>query len=235
MAKIPYMPLYIGDWLQDMDSVSLECEAAWLRVVFKMFKDNKSGVYKNNAKGLQRLWKCDANTMQNILAELRLEGIGIVEEENSLYVFKNRRMVKDQEVSKKRSHAANQRWNKDETECKPYTKDMQSPENEYENEYESDIDLLKKEQSINLKGVRVQDDQDWLSIWNLEEWRKKSMSLHSISETQLEIHFKKFRLVKQASASVVDRLPKNEILAHFNNWIPKQTEKKPTKGAFHKN
>lgn len=140
------MPLYIGDWLQDMDAVSLECESAWLRIVFKMFKDNKSGVYKTNAKGLQRLWKCDANTMQNILEELALEGIGEVTEENGLYTFKNRRMLKDQEVSTKRKEAAKKRWNKDKTECKTDTKDIQSPENEIE--YENEIDLELNEKSI---------------------------------------------------------------------------------------
>ena len=73
MASIPYMKFYIGDWEQDLNACSLQTEAAWLKVVVKMFKDQESGIYKTTTKRLQRIWKCSTNDVQEIIEELKDE------------------------------------------------------------------------------------------------------------------------------------------------------------------
>jgi len=44
--NLPYIPLYTGDWEKDCNVLSLESEAAWLRIIFKMFNSGKQSVYK---------------------------------------------------------------------------------------------------------------------------------------------------------------------------------------------
>ena len=53
--NLPNIPLYIGDWEKDCNVLSLESEAAWLRIVFKMFTNGKQSTYKLPTKGLQNL------------------------------------------------------------------------------------------------------------------------------------------------------------------------------------
>lgn len=137
MGKIPYIPLYIGDWEQDMNAVSLETEAAWLKIIFKMFKNDKKGIYKTSTKGLQNLWKTDTKGVQNILEELRENDIcGLEIGEN--IVFSNRRMIKEAEISVKRTKAVQNRYK---TSTNIPTKHLQIPEYEYEyeNEYENEL------------------------------------------------------------------------------------------------
>jgi len=125
MAKQPYIPLYIGDWEQDTNCLSLQAEAAWLKIIFKMFKDKKSGVYKTTTKSLQNLWKCDTKDVQNILSELSENNIcGL--EIGDIIIFYNRRMVKEAEISQIRSKAVQTRY-------KTTTKHLHPLE--YDNEY----------------------------------------------------------------------------------------------------
>jgi len=134
MGKIPYMPFYIGDWEQDMNSCSLRTEAAWLKVIIKMFKDDKSGIYKTSTKRLQNLWKCNEEEMNEILDELIGEKIGKVTINEGMIEFENRRMLQAKTLSKKRSDAVQSRY-------KIPTKEVQLHENENENESEDITDI----------------------------------------------------------------------------------------------
>lgn len=146
MARVPYWKFYIGDWEQDLNACSLETEAAWLRICVKMFKLDKSGVYKTNAERLQRLWKCDAKTMRNVLRELCEENIGRIEEEGDSITFYNRRMIREKEKSTQNSKNAQKRWQKPdnvceitcETDADSNAKSKRNPEYEYEYEYDNE-------------------------------------------------------------------------------------------------
>ena len=128
MAKVPYIPLYIGDWEQDTNCLSLQAEAAWLKIIFKMFKNDKNGIYKTSTKSLQNLWKTNTSEIQNILNELKENNICELEI-GEMIVFSNRRMLRDAEISEKRTKAVQTRYKKP-------TKPIQKPDidNEYDNE-----------------------------------------------------------------------------------------------------
>jgi len=109
MAKQPYIPLYIGDWEQDTNCLSLEAEAAWLKIVFKMFKGDKSGVYKTSTNSLQKLWRCEFLKVGQILDELKENDICNLEI-SEMVVFGNRRMIREKELSEIRTKAVQNRY-----------------------------------------------------------------------------------------------------------------------------
>lgn len=110
----PYIPLYIGDWEQDTNMLSLEAEGGWLKIIFKMFKDkDKTGVYKISTKGLQNLWRKSDVEIREIIKELLDANVCIIENSNNSYIFKNRRMMKQKKISIIRSNAAHERWKDD--------------------------------------------------------------------------------------------------------------------------
>ena len=110
MATIPYMKFYIGDWEQDLNACTLTTEAAWLKVVIKMFKDGESGIYKTTEKRLKILWKCDDNEVKEIIQDLQDGKICEIKLQNKGVEFKNRRMLKAKEISKLRVNAIQNRY-----------------------------------------------------------------------------------------------------------------------------
>lgn len=109
-GKQPYIPLYIGDWEKDTNTLSLEAEGGWLKIVFKMFNNGKTGVYKISAKGLQNLWKRPQSGIEEIVTELKDADVCELEVKNGVYIFGNRRMIKQYNISKVRSKAAQERY-----------------------------------------------------------------------------------------------------------------------------
>lgn len=137
MGKIPYMPFYIGDWEQDLNACSLQTEAAWLKIVIKMFKDDKCGIYKTSIHRLQILWKCSGEVVEEILSDLREENIGEIKSDGNHVIFKNRRMLKEKELSKIRSKSVQTRY-------KTSTKRIQNTESENESENDTTIEKRKE-------------------------------------------------------------------------------------------
>lgn len=111
-GKQPYIPLYIGDWEQDTNMLSLEAEAGWLKIIFKMFKNGKTGVYTISTKALQNLWRKNDNEIKDIIIELKDASVCIIELQENNYTFKNRRMMREKEISNIRSNAVQTRYNK---------------------------------------------------------------------------------------------------------------------------
>lgn len=144
-GKQPYIPLYIGDWEQDTNTVSVTAEGAWLKIVFKMFKGDKSGIYKTSTKALQNLWKVhDLIALFVILDELRDNNVCGLEVENAEKVtFFNRRMIRENEISVVRSNSVSKRYKKGST--KRLQKDKKrSTKSLHPYEYEYDIDTDNK-------------------------------------------------------------------------------------------
>lgn len=142
MANVPYIPLYIGDWEQDTNCLSLQAEAAWLKIIFKMHKDNKSGIYKSSTKALQNLWKCSDFVVNEIIEELIECNICDLEKLPGAIIFKNRRMLKEKNISENRTKAVQKRY-------KTSTKPLQNAE--YENEYDNETEIENskgKEESV---------------------------------------------------------------------------------------
>ncbi len=111
MAKknLPHIPLYIGDWEKDCNVLSLEAEAAWLRIIFKMFTNGKQNSYKTPTKGLQIIWKCSTEKVQEIIQELMDYNICEINSFDRFTEFTCRRFVKENNLSKKRQEAVSKR------------------------------------------------------------------------------------------------------------------------------
>lgn len=109
-GKQPYIPLYIGDWEKDTNMLSLEAEGGWLKIIFKMFTNGQTGIYKISTKALQNLWRKNDKETRDIISELLDANVCIIEFNNDVYTFKNRRMVRQKEISDIRSKAVQNRY-----------------------------------------------------------------------------------------------------------------------------
>lgn len=207
---MPYMPFYIGDWEQDMNACSLQTEAAWLKVIVKMFKDDKCGVYKTSTKRLQILWKCSPEMVEEIISELQGEDIGEIKRDTATgaITFFNRRMIREKEISKKRSEAVQTRY-------KTPTKPVQTPEDENETDSEAvikDEPEKRKEPKPELK--MPWNDKPFRDMW--EQWkcyrqdehgfRYKSVQSEQAALTQLAntangMQEKAIEIIKQSMAN----------------------------------
>ena len=137
--NLPNIPLYIGDWEKDCNVLSLEAEAAWLRIIFKMFTNGKQSTYKIPTKGLQNLWKVSKEKVEEIIQELIDFNICDITIDGRFTEFTCRRYVRENQVSEVRKKAVSKRKDRtknEETSYKKSTKHIQNTEIENEIEYE---------------------------------------------------------------------------------------------------
>ena len=156
--NLPSIPIYIGDWEKDCNVLTLESEAAWLRIIFKMFINGKQSTYKIPTNGLQNIWKCSAEKVQEIILELQDFNICEITTDGRFTEFLCRRFEKENAISQVRSEAVSKRNdrkknNKDSTKplqrsYKKSTKVLQNTENEIENENE-----IKNENKFEKEGL----------------------------------------------------------------------------------
>lgn len=188
MGKLPYIPLYIGDWEQDTNSISLESEGALLKLIFKLWKAQpQKGVFVTTWKALSILLKKSDSETRNILAELRDNDILIFENfEESVIKIISRRMVKDSQISRVRSTA---RKGKGKNQINNKTKSKRPQKREYENEYGIDNGnengfLIINETTKSIDDVKnpnpMQANVTWKSnFWQDHEWFKERDFLES--------------------------------------------------------
>ncbi|MEI8111138.1 MAG: hypothetical protein WCH59_09130 [Chitinophagia bacterium] len=176
-----------------------------------MFKNGKSGVYKTSTKSLQNLWKTDTNGVQNILSELAENTICELEIGENI-VFTNRRMVREAEISEKRTKAVQTRYK---TSTNQPTKTLQTPEyeNEYENETENVIRGVWGEFSNELTLIEIGSTKEYVSITAQRE----------LSESQILEYWKAY-LIHSADIRHISR---TRQLQHFRNWLKLQPNEKP--------
>jgi uncharacterized protein YdaU (DUF1376 family) len=105
MAKVPYIPLYIGDWEQDTNCISPLAEFALLKLTFKLFKSEKRGVIVTNFNTLSILFKSNMATTKEIFNELYDNNILNFEfiEDDKIRII-SRRMVREGNLSEIRSN-----------------------------------------------------------------------------------------------------------------------------------
>jgi uncharacterized protein YdaU (DUF1376 family) len=105
MSKLPYIPLYVGDWLKDTDCISLECEGALLKLIFKMWESKEKGILLSiSFSQLSILFKKSEEITRNIIAEMHENNILDIEfmPENRVKI-QSRRMVREANKSLKLS------------------------------------------------------------------------------------------------------------------------------------
>lgn len=137
MGKQPYIPLYIGDWEQDTNCLSLEAEGAWLKVVFKCWKNG--GKFATNQESLCNLWKVSPQKFASILLELKTNNICDFEPRgDGSIVFVSRRLVREAEISLKRASSGSKGGSKTQAKLK------QNPDSDNDNEVDIEVENTNK-------------------------------------------------------------------------------------------
>lgn len=127
--NLPHIPLYIGDWEKDCNVLSLESEAAWLRILFKMFSKGKQSTIKMPTKSLQNLWRCSAEKTQEILADLKYNEICEIQQEQGFVEFTSRRFKRENELSQIRSEARKSGYDKNKSQSNANQNKNKKPQN----------------------------------------------------------------------------------------------------------
>lgn len=149
MAKQPYIPLYIGDWEQDLNCVSLEAEGAALKLIFKLWKSPTKGLLRICYAQMAILFKKSEPETRKIFAELCRNNIFNVENlPNDEVEIKSRRMLRDAQLSTVRAEAGSEGGkakskNRKQNHSKPKAKTYQKPDNENDVGNENDIGFKK--------------------------------------------------------------------------------------------
>jgi len=195
--NLPNIPLYIGDWEKDCNVLTLEAEAAWLRIVFKMFTNGKQSTYKIPTKGLQNLWRVSEQKSREIVQEFIDYNICEVVVDGRFIEFTSRRFKKENEISEVRKEAVSNRKDRKKT-TKPlqstYKKDTNKVQNtdidsdyedEIEDENKNEVEIISREVEIlnhlnetagrqfrenqnNIKHIKARLNENW----NVEQLKK---------------------------------------------------------------
>lgn len=167
MAKVPYIPLYIGDWEQDTNCISPLAEFALLKLTFKLFKSEKKGVIVTNFNTLSILFKSDLPKTKEIFNELYENNILNFEfiEDDKIRII-SRRMVREGNLSEIRSNSGKEggRGNKakqKQTKSKTKAKVKQIPE------YDNDNNILLIVKYLNEKTQKNFSEKSAIAIRNI--------------------------------------------------------------------
>lgn len=167
MAKVPYIPLYIGDWEQDTNCISPLAEFALLKLTFKLFKSEKRGVIVTNFNTLSILFKSNLDKTKEIFNELYENNILNFEfiEDDKIRII-SRRMVREGNLSEIRSNCGKNggRGNKanvKQSKSKAKAKDKQIPE------YDNDNNILLVVKYLNEKTLKNFSEKSAIAIKNI--------------------------------------------------------------------
>lgn len=144
MSKQPYIPLYIGDWEQDLNCVSIEAEGAALKLIFKLWKAPQRGLLSICFSQMAILLKKSEPETRKIFAELRRNNIFDVKDlsEDEVEII-SRRMWREAHLSKVRSESGKEggrgkKKDKKQNKSKSIPNHRQIPDNESEVENETE-------------------------------------------------------------------------------------------------
>jgi len=168
--NLPNIPLYIGDWERDCNVLSLEAEMAWMKIIFKMHLSGKQSTYRTSTKGLQILWKSSKEKVQEFLDELKFNKICEITEITGGYIFKSRRLEKENNLSNIRSEARKKghEYNVDkQKEKKTSTKPLQKGDKKLQNTEDEDDYEIDNENEINNDFVIKATEIEFKEIVNI--------------------------------------------------------------------
>ena len=224
--NLPNIPLYIGDWERDCNVLCLESEAAWLRIVFKMWTKGRQSTIKMTIKALQNLWRCGAEKTQEILAELIDNEIADIAIDNGVVSFTCRRFVNENKLSKIRSKARLSGLELDQNGNKTVTKQKQKSikieqNTEDEDEYENE-DVIKDEEEIKNGGKRKVEIHPVLERYDhvIKSFSRRGRKLATPDEIEKIISEHGLELVTE-KLDAMNNKPKLEYISlskTLNNW-----------------
>jgi uncharacterized phage protein (TIGR02220 family) len=189
MAKVPYIPLYIGDWEQDTNCISPLAEFALLKLTFKLFKSEKKGVIVTNFNTLSILFKSDLAKTKEIFNELYENNILNFEfiEDDKIRII-SRRMVRESNLSEIRSNCGKEggrgnKANEKQKESKKKAKVKQIPE------YDNDNNILLVVKYLNEKTSKNFSEKSVISKKNISARLKDGFQISdfkSVIDTKVQ-------------------------------------------------
>ncbi len=147
----PYMPFYIGDWKKapEIKALSLSARGLWVEMLFLMWESTERGYLTINGipmsvEVLARQVGFACDLLEPLLTEMRTFAVFSVREDGAIF---SRKMVKDAEISLKRSYAGQKGGIcSSKSSSKFSAKHTANADNETDIDNENDINLsLKKE------------------------------------------------------------------------------------------
>ena len=225
MSKQPYIPLYIGDWEQDVNGLSIEAEGAWLKIVFKCWRNE--GSFTATPEMMARICKVSTEKFATILLEWKLGNIcEISEHPDGLITVLNRRITKECEISKIRQMSGSKGGSK--TSSKRVAKQQQNTDND--NEYDIGIRKGVQGERFNAEDFYSSAKVAFEEIKNDESLIERiTMMVHgagyrSVGKVDVIQTIKRF-LVREGAKDDFTRKPKREIKNYLINWISKNSDK----------
>jgi uncharacterized phage protein (TIGR02220 family) len=248
MAKQPYIPLYIGDWEQDTNCLSPLAEFALLKLVFKLFKSEKKGVFYANIRTLSVLFKSNLDETKAIFNELIDNNIlNISLGEDGKYEIISRRMIREATISYSRSEAGSKGGKKEkakrkQNESKTKAKVQQNPDNDIDNDIDNIVLLLNKSADKNfssktektrslirsrLKEKFTKEDFERVIHFKCKEWNHdQKMNAYLRPETLFGTKFESY-LQSCPKLSVIKHEEDNKPMTddEYENWARPQNLK----------
>lgn len=143
MARQPYIPLYIGDWEQDVNGLSIEAEGAWLKIIFKCWRNE--GDFTATPEIMARVCKVDCSRFASILLEWKMNNIcDVIEHENGLITLTSRRMKNDLAKSAVKAIAGSKGGKSAQAKLKQKNISAKA-KHEYDNDNDNEVENERKE------------------------------------------------------------------------------------------
>lgn len=217
----PYFPLYVQDYLTDekLNMCSAAAQGVYIKILCIFHKSETYGgillkqkdKQKNNtcinfADKLSKLLPFDTETIHEALVELIEEKVLIIEED-FLY---QKRMVRDFDISNKRSISGKKGGDKTKNLLKQKSKQNTEYEYEYENEYDNRFIL-----NINELENFLKNEQIWLE-------QTVCMRQHITPERAGELIHEFVETLKDRGE---EKREPTDVKEHFINWLKKRKEK----------
>lgn len=215
----PYFPLYVQDYLTDekLNMCSASSQGVFIKILcimhksesygkilFKQkFKQNESMI-KNFALQISKQLPFDVQIIENALQDLIDEGVLNLSGDELL----QKRMVKDGEISAKRSEAGKSGGGNPNL-FKQKSKQIDKQNTEYENENE----IVNENEVENFKYANCE------KLKNTRQYIENVQTLFNMSESDVKKEIDRFWLEKQYTGEL-DK-SQNEVFSHFKNWLKK--------------
>lgn len=236
MGKQPYIPIYIGDWEQDTNCISLEAEAALLKLVFKLWKSKDKGLLTISFSQIALLFKKSEDLAVKILQELKENEVLNIEFLTEKRIkIESRRMLKDVAISKVKSENGSKGGrSKKQTKSKPKAKVKLITEYDNDNDTEIIIEYLNKKASVNFQKTAdknitpiharlkekftMQDFQDVIdhkvSTWGVDLKMKEYLRPETLFGTKFEGYLQAARSPKPNN-SIQNKLNANQAVKNL--------------------
>jgi uncharacterized protein YdaU (DUF1376 family) len=143
--KLPYIPMYTGDYIKDTRDLSLEAKGAWSDMILFMWVNNSKGILTGTVDDFtRRIGSTSPEQTTRIITEIAFKKVGdVTQDDNGYITITCRRLAREARISEIRTNAVQKRYKSvTNTGTKAASKSVQNTEDEIdiENEFNSDVD-----------------------------------------------------------------------------------------------